>query len=179
MKKRLIAYFSRADENYMNGELKYIPKGNTEIVAELLQDITKADLLKIEMKNPYSADYKECVAQAKADLDNNVRPELVNLPESLKDYTIIYLGYPNYCGTTPMPVLSFLEKYDLSGVKIRPFCTQEGSGLGRSENDIFNAAPGAVLEVGCAIKGTEAKDSEELLRQWVGYFYGLDRYEEK
>lgn len=179
MKKRLIAYFSRADENYFDGELKYIKKGNTEVAAELLQKITKADLLKIEMKTPYSEDYKECVAQAKADLDQNARPELVNLPESLKDYTIVYLGYPNYCGTTPMPVLSFLEQYDLSGIKIRPFCTQEGSGLGRSENDIFASAPGAILEVGCAIKGSDAANCEELLRQWVGYFYGMDRYEEK
>lgn len=177
MKKRLIAYFSRADENYFNGELKYVEEGNTEKAAKILQKITGADLLKLEMKVPYSADYKECVEQAKADLANDARPELVGLPESLKDYTVIYLGYPNYCGTLPMPVLTFLDHYDFSGKKIRPFCTQEGSGLGRSESDIMCHSLGATLEMGCAIHGSDVDSCETLLRQWVGSFYGMESFE--
>ena len=171
MKKRLIAYFSRADENYFNGELRYIQEGNTAIAAKKLQEITQADLLEIKMKTPYSADYKECVAQAKKDLETQARPELVDLPEDLKDYTVIYLGYPNYCGTIPMPVASFLEHYDLAGKKIRPFCTQEGSGLGRSESDILMLSPGAMLDMGVAIHGSEVDSCEELLRMWVDSFY--------
>ena len=171
MKKRLIAYFSRADENYFKGELRYVKVGNTEIAAKKLQEITKADLLPIKMKTPYSADYKECVEEAKRDLAQDARPELVDLPESMKDYTVIYLGFPNYCGTLPMPVCSFLESFDFNGKKIRPFCTQEGSGLGRAESDILRVCPGAVLEMGVAISGSDVDSCDELLNMWVDSFY--------
>ncbi len=172
MKKRLVAYFSRADENYFDGELKYIKVGNTEIAAKKLQEITGADLLEIKMKTPYSPDYKECVAQAKKDLEENARPELIDLPESLKDYRVIYLGYPNYCGTIPMPVFTFLESFDFSGKKIRPFCTQEGSGMGRSESDILSLCTSSIIEMGVAIKGSDVDNCDELLQMWVDSFYG-------
>lgn len=172
MKKRLIAYFSRADENYVNGEMKYINEGNTAIAAKKLQEITKADLLEIKMETPYSKKYEECVEQAKADLAANARPKLVDLPENLDDYTIVYLGFPTYCGTVPMPVLSFLESFDFTGKKVRPFCTHEGSGLGRSESDIFMACPTAILDMGCAVLGHEVNESGDFLEMWVRSFYG-------
>lgn len=172
MKRRLIAYFSRADENYFKGELKTVEVGNTEIAAKKLQEITKADLLPLEMKVPYSKDYKECVEQAKKDLEENARPELIGMPENLNDYTIVYLGFPNYCGTVPMPVLTFLESFDFTGKKIRPFCTNEGSGLGRSESDIFRACPSAILDMGVAIDGSDVENCGELLEMWVRSFYG-------
>lgn len=171
MKKRLIAYFSRADENYFQGELKYVDMGNTEMVVGKLQAITGADLLPIKMKNPYSPDYKECVEQARKDLASHARPELTGLPEDLKDYRVVYLGYPNYCGTVPMPVLTFLESFDFSGKKIRPFCTHEGGGMGTSENDIMQSAGGAILEIGVAIVGSQAGQCDELLKSWVDSFY--------
>ncbi|MDO4976917.1 MAG: flavodoxin [Eubacteriales bacterium] len=172
MKKRLIAYFSRPDENYFKGEMKFVEEGNTKIAAKKLQEITKADLLEIKMETPYSKNYKECVEQAKADLEAGARPKLVDLPENLDDYTIVYLGFPNYCGTLPMPVLSFLESFDFTGKKIRPFCTHEGSGLGRSEGDILMACPTAVLDMGCAVLGHEVNDCEDFLEMWVRSFYG-------
>ena len=171
MKKRLIAYFSRADENYFKGELRYITTGNTETVASKLQKITGADLLPLIMKEPYSKDYKECVEEARRDLAAQARPELTGLPEDLRDYTVIYLGFPNYCGTVPMPVLTFLESYDLSGKKIRPFCTHEGGGMGTAESDILKASPGAVLEMGMVVCGSEVEDCDELLGRWVDSFY--------
>ncbi len=171
MKKRLIAYFSRADENYFEGELKYVEVGNTETVAKKLQKITGADLLAIRMETPYDRDYHKCVEEARKDLEENARPRLLDLPESLKDYRVIYLGYPNYCGTVPMPVLTFLESYDLTGKRIRPFCTHEGGGMGSSESDILKSSPGAILEMGAAIPGSKAEESDELLEMWVDSFY--------
>ena len=88
--KSLIAYFSRADENYFGGQLKYIQKGNTQIAAEKLRDLTGADLFEIKMKEPYAVGYKECVAQAKRDKENDVRPQLVDFPESMEPYDVIY-----------------------------------------------------------------------------------------
>ena len=126
---KLVAFYSRADENYFGGQYRYIKVGNTEKVANMISEITGADLFKIEQKDTYSADYQECIAEAKKDLQENKRPEVLDLPANLDAYDEIYLGYPNYCGTMPMAVYTFLENYDFSGKKIHPFCTHEGSGL--------------------------------------------------
>lgn len=98
MAKKLIAYYSRANENYVNGQLKYLKKGNTEIVAEKIGEILgqEADLFKIEQQTEYSDNYNECIEQARADLKNGVLPKLKVYPRSLDDYDEIYLCYPNY-----------------------------------------------------------------------------------
>ena len=64
----LIAYFSRAGENYFGGKIKSVEVGNTEICAKELKKAIEADLFKIEMKEPYSDNYKKCVAQAMKDM---------------------------------------------------------------------------------------------------------------
>lgn len=110
--KKLIAYYSRAGENYFSGARRTIAVGNTEKAARLLAELTGAELFHIEQKVPYSDDYDTCVAEARRDLRANARPELTALPERLDDYEEIYLGYPNYCGTMPMAVYTFLEHYD-------------------------------------------------------------------
>ena len=163
---KLIAYFSRAGENYFNGSIRSIPVGNTEIAAKKLQDITGADLFKIEPLHPYSDDYKECVAQARDEMQNDARPELKAYPETLDDYDTIYLGYPSYCGTMPMPVFTFLERYNFTGKTVKPFCTNEGSGMGRSEQDIRRLCPGAKVEKGLSIHGGDVDKSEDALRAW-------------
>lgn len=106
--KKLIAYYSRAGENYFSGARRTIAVGNTEKAARLLAELTGAKLFHIEQKVTYSDDYDTCVAEARRDLRANARPELMALPESLDDYEEIYLGYPNYCGTMPMAVYTFL-----------------------------------------------------------------------
>lgn len=92
--RALIAYFSRADENYFSGELRTIPVGNTEVAAKLLQRLTGADLFQLEPLLPYSKDYNECIAQAQDDQRRDARPELRAYPDSLAEYDTIYLGYP-------------------------------------------------------------------------------------
>lgn len=106
---KLVVFYSRADENYFGGQHRYIKVGNTEKAAKTIAQITGADLFKIEQKVPYAADYNTCVAEARKDFQENARPELVNLPTNLNAYDEIYLGYPNYCGTMPMAVYTFLE----------------------------------------------------------------------
>nr|WP_308625382.1 hypothetical protein [uncultured Eisenbergiella sp.] len=89
-----IAFFSRGEENYVNGELRMLATGNTEVAAGIIQRLTGADSFKIEPKQPYSKDYNECVAQAQADQKRDARPELAAYPESMEPYDVIYLGYP-------------------------------------------------------------------------------------
>ena len=167
MSKTLIAFFSRADENYFGGAMRYVKVGNTEIVCDLMKDMLDADLFKIEMKSPYSPVYMTCIDEAKRDLREKARPELVSLPESIDGYDTVVLAYPNYWGTMPMAVFTFLEAFDFTGKTILPLCTNEGSGMGSSERDIKRACPGAVVKNGLPVTGSNAAGSGESVRRWL------------
>ena len=173
MSKTLIAFFSRADENYFGGAMRYVKVGNTEIVVGLMKELIEADTFKIEMKDPYSPVYMTCIDEAKKDKQNNARPELVSIPDSIDEYDIIVLAYPNYWGTMPMAVFTLLEKFDFSGKTILPLCTNEGSGMGSSESDIRKTAKGASVKSGLAITGSRAGDSKGQLQKWFAE-NGLD-----
>lgn len=163
---KLIAFFSRADENYVSGVLKNLDVGNTEEAAHIIQKFTQADLFKIEPKVPYSSDYNACIDEAKKDLQANIRPELVALPDNIDSYSEIYLGYPNYWGTMPMAVFTFLDHFDFTGKTLHPFCTHEGSGLGKSVKDIQTCCPTAIVDKGLAIHGSRVKESEKSIKEW-------------
>lgn len=164
---KLVAFYSRADENYFGGAYRYIEVGNTEKAAKMIAGLTGAKLFKIEQKVPYAKDYQTCIAQAKADKQAGARPELVSLPDSLDGYDEIYLGYPNYWGTMPMAVYTFLEAFDWAGKTIHPFCTHEGSGLSNTERDIAKAAKGANVAKGLAIHGSSVDSAEKAIEGWV------------
>ena len=170
MAKTLIAFFSRADENYFGGAMryvKYVKVGNTEIVAGIIKDLVPADTFKIEMKNPYSPVYMTCIEEAKKDLRAKARPELVSMPESIDEYDTVILAYPNYWGTMPMAVYTFLENFDFSGKTILPLCTNEGSGMGSSEREIKKTCPGAVVKKGLPITGSAAASSKSSVERWL------------
>lgn len=163
----LIAFYSRADENYFGGAMRYVEVGNTEKVAKMIADITGADTFKIEQMIPYAADYNTCIEEAKKDLKSNARPELVSIPDSIAQYDEIYLGYPNYWGTMPMAVYTFLESFDFTGKTIHPFCTHEGSGLSSTESDIKKTAKGAIVTKGLAINGSSVDGAKTKVEGWV------------
>ena len=163
----LIAFYSRAGENYFGGARRRIAVGNTEKAAKMIADVTGGALYRIEQARPYSEDYDACTAEAKADLQRNARPEVLNLPGDLDDYDEIYLGYPNYWGTMPMAVYTFLEHYDFAGKTIHPFCTHEGSGLANTVKDVAKAAPGAKVTQGLAIYGSSVDSAGDALERWV------------
>ena len=94
-------------------------------------------------------------------------PALKHLPVSIQEYSIIYLGYPNYWGTMPMAVAAFLKQYDFSGKRIRPFCTHEGGEFGHSLDDLQALCPGAEIESGIAICGSEIMQYLADLERWV------------
>lgn len=167
MSDKLIVYYSRADENYVSGVLKMLPVGNTEIAAGYIKELTGADMFKIEQKEPYSAGYNECIAQAQEDQKKDARPELVNMPDSIEKYSEIYLCYPNYWGTVPMAVFTFLDNFSFEGKTVKPLCTHEGSGMGRSEGDIKAHCKGAKVEKGLAIQGSSVVTSKSQIEKWI------------
>jgi flavodoxin len=165
--KCLIAYFSRKGNNYVGGRIVDLPVGNTESAAKLIQGMAGGDLFHIEAVNKYPEDYTEATHAAQKELRENARPRLTSSAGNLDPYEVIFLGYPNWWGTMPMPVFTFLEGYDFSGKTIVPFCTHEGSGLGRSVSDIKKLCPGSRVLDGLAIKGSIVNKAQNDITAWL------------
>ena len=178
----LIAYVSRAGENYNVGITDpdsasaayagYIEKGNTQIVAEIIADLTGGDLYHITTVEPYPDDYASMLTRAQEELDTDARPELAGELPNLDDYDVIMIGYPIWHAATPRPVLAFLESYDLSGKKLIPFNTHEGSGQSGTVSEIAASAPNAEMLDGIAIQGKVAQEDDsrtrDLVAEWLG-----------
>lgn len=95
------------------------------------------------------------------------RPKLKNCPECLDQYNMIYLGYPNYWGTMPAAVFSFLEKFDFSGMVIRPFGTYEYGGMGHSVADLKRLCPKARITEGLFIRSSDLKNEFSMIEKWI------------
>lgn len=166
----LIVYYSRKGQNYWAGSIKNLEKGNTERVAEFVQQAVGGELFEIETVRDYADDYYACCDEAKAELHDNARPEIKGFVDNLDDYDTIFVGYPNWWGTCPMCVLTFLEHYDLAGKRIVPFCTNEGSGMGSSERDLRRVCAGATVERGLSVTGNRAAQSQDEVARWAKRF---------
>ena len=163
----LIVYYSRKGQNYWNGSIKDLKKGNTEIVAEFIQKAVGGDLFEVETVKPYSEDYYACIDEAQKELRANARPEIKNFPDGIDGYDIIFVGFPNWWGTMPMAMFTLLERFDFKGKKIVPFCTNEGSGMGSSERDLIKVCKGANVMRGLSVHGAEAAQSEKQVAEWA------------
>ncbi|WP_316861999.1 flavodoxin [uncultured Cohaesibacter sp.] len=158
--KILVAYYSRT--------------GNTRTVAEQIKQLTGADIFELKTAHSYPAEYRATTDQAKREQQENFRPQLTAQVENMADYDVVFIGYPNWWATMPMAFFSFLESYDFAGKSIVPFCTHEGSRLGRSIEDIEALCPQATLLQGFSLRGasdgsirTASADAQEAVRDWV------------
>ena len=116
---------------------------------------------------PYSRDYNTCLEQAKQDQQTGARPELKTRITDMARYNVIFLGYPNWWGTMPMPVASFLEQYDFSGKTIVPFVSSGGSGLGRSVADITRLCPSVTIAEGLAVRSNGGASLSSDMDAWL------------
>ena len=167
-KNILVAYFSRADENYNVGT---IDVGNTQIVAEYIASEVGADSFHIETVTPYPADYDECCDVAKQELADKARPEIQGGVENMEQYDIVFLGYPIWWGDMPMAVYTFMDSYDFSDKVVIPFNTHEGSGESGTYSAIASYLPNAQVLDGMAIQGKTAQefssDTQQAVRDWL------------
>lgn len=154
--KTLIAYFS------------WSTSGNTEKIATHIQEQTGGGLLKLEPLNPYPADYEECVDVALVERDENARPEIGNLPESISEYDRIFIGYPIWWHTAPMIIGTFLQSYDLTGVEIYPFAQSASMDTEQFDNSmefIRENAAGANVHDGLFVEATDTDGIQEYLAE--------------
>ena len=162
----IIVYFSRSGNNYVNGSIVSLPVGNTERAAKFIQELTGAEMFRLDPVRTYALDYNECIQEAQKEQRANARPAVKSLPD-ISGYDTIYIGYPNWWGTCPMCVFTFMESADFTGKTVKPFCTHEGSGMGHSEADIKRVCKGANVMKGLAIHGADVAQSKLLIQKWL------------
>ncbi|MBN2266873.1 MAG: hypothetical protein JW725_00835 [Candidatus Babeliaceae bacterium] len=152
-KEILIAYFSHS--------------GNTREIANQIHKNVGGDIFEIVTVKPYPSDYNKVVNQARQELKDDYKPELKTKVENMQSYNVVLIGYPNWCSTIPMPVAKFLSEYDFSGKTIVPFCTHEGSRLGRSVIDIAKICPMSNISDGLEIRGSEVRNAQRKVSEWL------------
>ena len=150
---KLIVFFSWSD--------------NTRYIANILRQKTGADLFEIELEKPYSTNYSQCLDEAKRDQRQAARPRIQSQVANIAQYETIFLGYPNWWATIPMPIASFLESYDLSGKRIAPFCSHGGGRLGQSVTDISKLAPNSEVCEGLSVHYRGGSNLEENIDHWL------------
>ena len=167
--KTLVAYFSRVGENLQNNEIVTLSKGNTEVVAEKLAELTGGDLYKIEEEEAYPFGYDDCLRRARREDENNEHPALKGGPRLYMDeYDTVYIGFPIWYRSYPRVVASFLDAYDFAGKKVRPFCTNDEGTFGISLLEMQGVLKGAQISDGLAIRGAEVYEAEERIKGFVG-----------
>lgn len=152
-KKILVAYFSWS--------------GNTKAVAEEIHKQVGGDIVEIVPATPYSETYSVTVAKAKAEQASNARPAISTKIADFEQYDTIYLGYPNWWGSMPMPVATFIDTYKMSGKKVAPFFTHGGGGVQRCMSDLEARAQGAKFTDYLCLSGSSAKNSQGEITSWV------------
>lgn len=167
MGKNLIIYYSRTGENYVNGNIVKLEKGNTEICAEFIKEAVGGDLFQIETVKEYAKDYQKCIEEASKELKENARPELKTYLKDIDAYDHIFVCGPCWWGTYPVAMFTQLEALDFTGKKVLPLMTHEGSGMGNSEKDLRKICQGATFGPGIAIHGADAKEAKKAVSDWA------------
>ncbi|WP_321387614.1 flavodoxin [uncultured Enterococcus sp.] len=166
---RGVIYYSKSGENYVNGQLKRLEKGNTAVVAEKIAAYLDAELIQLIPKKEYPESYQQTVEMAEREKQQQVLPEYQEIAQNIAQYEELFIGYPNWWGTFPQVVKTFLKEQDLTGTTIYPFCTHEGSALGSSVADMTMFCSKAKIETGLAIRGSKAADSDKAIANWLSH----------
>ena len=163
----LLAYFSRAGENYYFGGRRDLEVGNTEVLAGMIAELIDCDVHRIEAADPYPASYDQTVQRNVTEQDTDDRPGIANPLASIADYHTVLLGSPIWNVRAPMIMTTFTEALSFTGKTIHPFTTYAMSGLGTTERDYTASCPGAALGEGLAVRGEDAADAGPVVDSWL------------
>jgi flavodoxin len=165
--KVLLAYFSRAGENYYYGDRIDLEVGNTEVVANMIASTIAIDVYRIRAADPYPQGYDETVERSKQEQDDEARPAIAGGLPTVDTYTTILLGSPIWNVRPPMIMRTFADKVDLRGKTIYPFVTYAISGMGNTIDDYTRFCRGASIGEGLAVRGEEAQDARNDVNDWL------------
>ena len=164
--KVLLAYFSRAGENYYYGDRTNLDIGNTEVIAGLISSAIAVDVYRIKAEVPYPDNYDETVARNVAEQNSEARPDIAGELPSTEGYDTV-LGSGIWNVQPPMIMRTFVESVDLGGTTIFPFVTYAVSGLGSTIDDYTRLCPQSTIGEGLAVRGEEAKDAQTQVDTWL------------
>lgn len=165
--RSLVIYYSRRGQNYVNGNISSLERGNAELIAEYIRDAIGADVFEIDTVKSYSEEYNACIEEAKAEQSNKARPELKAYLDDISEYDTVFIVAPNWWGVYPMAVYSQLERLDFSGKTVHFVVTHEGSGLGGVPKTIRKSCKGAKIGESLAVQGGSAPRSETEVSVWA------------
>ncbi len=172
--KVLVVYFSVPETDGVDassGASRVIKdgklQGNTEYVASVISETTGSDLFEIKTVHTYPGSHKALIDAAKVEIDNNARPKLATHIENLKDYDVVFVGFPNWWYDMPMPLYSFFDEYDFGGKTVIPFCTHGGSRFSGAIKTIRELEPQATVLDGYSVARERVADSEEGILKWL------------
>ena len=164
----LVAYYSRAGENYWYGGRKDLEVGNTEVLARMIAELLPGcDVYRIQAREPYSEDYDATVARNVREQDDDARPALAEAVGDLGGYDTVLLGSPIWNVRPPMIMTTFVQGHDLTGTRVLPFVTYAVSGLGSTQDVYAQACPGADLGRGLAVRGEEVRQARPAAAAWL------------
>ena len=155
--------------------LYYSQTSNTKTVAQEIATRLNADIEEIELVEPYDTAFQATIDRCKADREKGILPEIKPLKVNVADYDTIFLGYPIWFGTYAPPIASLLEKVDLSGKFVMPFCTFGSGGLESSVKDLAEKQPNAKIMPGYGVRAARMdavpKEVEQYLKS-IGFIKG-------
>jgi flavodoxin len=163
----LLAYFSRAGENYWYGGRRNLEVGNTEALARVISARLDCDVHRIDAADPYPADYDETVDRNVREQQADARPAIANPLRSIDEYDTVLLASPIWNVRAPMIMSTFAENHDFSGKTVHPVTTHAMSGLGTTPDDYAQSCRGARIGAGLAVRGEEARSARAEVDAWL------------
>lgn len=169
--KILIAYFDRTENSLGDTDAttsaSKVSEASPSAMAQMIKNQTGGDIFSIIVSDKYPSDYDECLARAQQENSANARPDLSKSLQNADNYDTIFLGFPDWCGTCPMAVFTFLESCDFSGKKIIPFCAHGTSGFGTSISDIKRICAGSEFGQEFGVYRDSGASCESELQEWL------------
>lgn len=160
MDKTLVVYFSGNQAS-----------SSTKEAAKAIADLTGSELFSIECLTPYAEDHSTVIQEAIRDKDANARPLIKQPLPEIDEVDTLFIGFPNWCGTAPMPVFTFLDSYEkegkLSGKNIYPFVINDGSGIQNIQKDLSEHYPNAVIHTAQSIQAGDPKSAGIRAVDWI------------
>lgn len=163
----VVVFFSRAGENFINGKPQKISIGNTAVLAHKIAEHLNCQLIQLEEVELYPERYDGTVSRAELEKKESKRVAYHDLDIDRSEVDALFLGYPNWWGSYPRIIATFLEDFNTDGLDIYPFCTHEGSAFGSSLDELKKQCPKAKIHCGLPVRGSRVERSDIAIENWL------------